>query len=302
MGKLIVTGGAGFIGSNLCKALAASHEVTAIDSLVSGRAANLPPEVSLKEENIPDPSLDFSGADAVFHLAADPDVRSSAVEPAKSFRANVEGTFNVLEACRKADVSSFVFASTSTVYGAAELLPTPESAPICPISNYGASKAAGEAYVFSYAETYGIKSVILRYANIYGAPSTHGVMHDFCRKLQNNPNKLEILGDGKQSKSYLHVSDAVAATVLAWEKSTGKAEAFNVGSSEFRTVDEVAFAVSGVLAVSPALEHTGGSRGWPGDVRKMLLDTSKLNTLGWREQVPFEEGVKKYISWILDSS
>lgn len=299
--KAVVTGGAGFIGSHLAEELLKlGYEVTVIDSLISGLKENLPKEAEFvkKDITVDDISRDMKGADAVFHYAADPDVRSSASNPGRSFSYNVAGTFNVLEACRKLGVKRFVFASTSTVYGEASIIPTPESYPQEPVSNYGASKLAGEAYVSSFSRCYGIKSTALRYANIYGNRSTHGVMFDFFQKLVKDPKRLEILGDGRQEKSYLFISDCVSGTMAAFRGQEAAFEAYNVGSREKRSVKEIAELVGGGMGVSPRLVFSGGERGWAGDVREMLLDVSKLERLGWSAKIGFEEGVKLYLQWL----
>jgi UDP-glucose 4-epimerase len=248
-----------------------------------------------------DLSMELEGMDAVFHLAADPDVRVSATNPGNSFDINVAGTFSILESCRKADVKRFVFPSTSTVYGEAKVIPTPETYQCVPISNYGASKLACEAYISSYAASYGIKGTSLRLANIYGERSTHGVMFDFYNKLKKDPKKLEILGDGKQDKSYLHVSECVGAFLTAWKNQKAQYDVFNVGSREKHNVDELARTMSKTMGLNPRFAYTGTPRGWVGDMKLMLLDTGKIEGLGWAPKTGFEEGVKRYLSWLSSS-
>jgi UDP-glucose 4-epimerase len=298
--KAVVTGGAGFIGSHLVDELVKDgHEMLVIDDLSSSKAANVNQKARLVRKDIrSDLSKEFEGADTVFHLAADPDVRASAITPRKSFDLNAGGTFSVLESCRKADVPRIVFASTSTVYGETEIIPTPETHPCAPISNYGASKLAGEGYMGSYSASYGMKCTSLRYANIYGERSTRGVIPDFYKKLEKNPRELEILGDGKQDKSYLHISDCVSATLTAWNKQKVQYDVFNVGSKKKITVDEIARLMCRELGLKPKFEYTGTPRGWAGDIRLMLMDTTKLEKLGWKERVSFQVGVKAYIKWL----
>jgi UDP-glucose 4-epimerase len=299
--KAVVTGGAGFIGSHLTDELIKSgYETVVVDNLVSGLKENVPKEAKFVKKDITadDLSRDLKGADAVFHFAADPDVRSSAENSAKSFNDNVVGTFRVLEACRKAGAKRFVFASTSTVYGETDVIPTPETHPCEPISNYGASKLACEAYISSYAHTYGIKSTVLRYANIFGDRSTHGVIFDFFQKLRKDPKELGILGNGKQEKSYLFVSDCVSGTLTPLRSQSEQYAAYNVGSREKKTVDELARLVCSEMKASPKYTYAGGERGWAGDVRLMLLDVSKLEALGWSEKVLFRDGVARYIGWL----
>ncbi len=299
--KAAVTGGAGFIGSHLSGALVKEgHEVLVLDSMAAGSESNVPKGARLVKKDLCRDELaaDLAGVDAVFHFAADPDVRTSADNPKKSFDSNVAGTFRLLEACRNAGVKTFVFASTSTVYGEPDVIPTPETHPCAPISNYGASKLACEAYASSYAHCYGIRSTVLRYANIFGPGSTHGVMFDFFKKLKSDPSRLEILGNGKQEKSYLYVSDCVSATLAASAKQKAVFEAYNVGSREKASVNEIARLACASLNASPKLSYTGGERGWTGDVKAMLLDTAKIEKLGWSAKVPLSKGAGMYFDWL----
>jgi UDP-glucose 4-epimerase len=299
---MVVTGGAGFIGSHVSDELLKNgHEVVVIDNLSCGSRENVTEPAKLIQKDITKDELnaDFKDIDAVFHFAADPDVRSSAENPRSSFDNNVIGTFRVLEACRKNDIRRFVFASTSTVYGEVNTIPTPEAHPCEPISNYGASKLACEAYVSSYSHSYGIKSTVLRYANIFGTRSTHGVMFDFFQKLKKNPKELEILGNGRQEKSYLFISDCISATMAAFGKQQKMFDVYNVGSREKHAVDDIAKIVSKTLNSKPKTIHTGGERGWKGDVRTMLLDVSKLESLGWKESISLEKGTQIYLEWLM---
>jgi len=299
--KAVVTGGAGFIGSHLSDELLKNgHEVILVDNLSSGSRENVKGPARLIQKDITKDELnaDFKDIDAVFHFAADPDVRSSAENPKSSFDNNVIGTFRVLEACRKNDIKRFVFASTSTVYGEVNAIPTPETYPCEPISNYGASKLACEAYASSYSHTYGIRSTVLRYANIFGPRSNHGVMFDFFEKLKEDQKRLEILGNGKQEKSYLFVSDCIVATMAAFEKQQKVFDIYNVGSNEKHAVDEIANHVCRDLGLSPEFSYTGGNQGWAGDVKIMLLDVSKLRVLGWKPEIGLEKGVRSYLEWL----
>ncbi len=291
--ELAVTGGAGFIGSHLVDNLVIDHDVLVIDYVSSGM--NINPDAKYMKKDIRQ-ELDLSGIDAVFHLAADPNVRSSADTPDKTFDVNVQGTFSVLESCRKHDAGHIIFASSSTVYGEAPP-PTAEDHPCRPISNYGASKLAGEAFISSYCSTYGMKGTILRFANIFGERSSHGVMFDFYQKLKKNPGRLDILGDGKQEKSYLHVSDAIPAVILAWKKTNG-CDIFNVGSSETANVERIANLVAKNMGLSPSFSYSGTRQGWRGDVPAMLLDCSRLRSIGYDHKISFEDGVERYIKWL----
>ena len=305
----VVTGAAGFLGSHLIDALMASGcRVVGIDNLSSGTLENLRtwldhPGFSFIKDDLKhegDWCSAFKGADVVFHFAANPEVRISSVRPRVHFDENVVATFNVLEAARRADVGALVFASSSTVYGDPEVIPTPEDHPKRPVSIYGASKLACEVLVETYHRLYGLKALILRYANIVGPRLTHGAIVDFIRKLRANPQQLEILGDGTQRKSYLHVRDAVSATLhllRALLKDSFSCEAFNVGSEDWTSVVRIAdivveeMGLSDVRYVFKPMTHDG--RGWPGDVKLMLLDISKLKATGWRPTMSSEEAVRE---------
>jgi UDP-glucose 4-epimerase len=211
------------------------------------------------------------------------------------YQNNVEGTFKMLEFARKNDVKNFVFASTSTVYGNAKM-PTPETEECNPISLYGATKLACENLINSYSNLYGIKSTVLRYANIIGERSDHGVIIDFKNKLKQNPNELEILGNGQQKKSYLYIDDTIEATFTAYKKQTKNYDVFNVGSDESITVNELAELVSNSLNLKPKFKYTSNElKGWKGDVSLMLLDSSKIKQLGWNPKTNINEAIRKIV-------
>ncbi|MFH0884740.1 MAG: NAD-dependent epimerase/dehydratase family protein [Candidatus Micrarchaeota archaeon] len=298
--KVVVTGGAGFIGSHLTDALVLEgHEVYVIDNLVTGLQENVNAKaIFMKRDIRHDLSNELEGMDAVFHLAANPDVRTSATDPAGCFDDNVSGTFLFLESCRKADIKRIIFASTSTVYGEAKVIPTPEDHPCAPISNYGASKQACEGFLSSYSATYGIKGTSMRFANIFGERSRHGVMFDFYNKLQKDSKRMEILGDGNQEKSYLHVSDCVSGIIAAWKGQKAQYDVYNAGSGEKVRVSEIASMMGKMLALTPEFAYTGTPRGWAGDSKLMLLDIAKLRALGWKPAVKFEDGLSRYVRWL----
>ncbi|MGC8933278.1 MAG: NAD-dependent epimerase/dehydratase family protein [Candidatus Methanodesulfokora sp.] len=313
--RVLVTGGAGFIGSHLVDALMSQgKEVCVFDNLSTGSLKNVkhwldssnfrfikgdllrPSDLeNLKNE-------DFS---IIFHLAANPEVRLSSIDPDVHFQQNIVATYNLLELIRRAESSPVLaFTSTSTVYGDALKMPTPENyAPLEPISIYGASKLACEALISAYAHTYGFKAVIFRLANIVGPRSQHGVVYDFIQKLRRNPRELEVLGDGTQVKSYLHVSDCVEAMLLGVERSSRQVEIFNVGSEDqvdVRTIAKMVIEEMGLKDVR--LNFTGGvdgGRGWRGDVKNMLLDIKKLKSLGWRPKYGSKEAVRSAIRDLL---
>lgn len=304
--KVLVTGGAGFIGSHLVDALAAHGiEITILDNLSSGRLDNITHHLGkAKIEffkgdllNPKDIEAVVGDCDVVFHLAANPDVREGSINPQTHFYQNIMATYNLLEALRmKGCVKVLAFTSSSTVYGEAPT-PTPENyGELKPISVYGASKLGCEALISAYAYSYGFKAVIYRLANIVGPRCTHGVVIDFVKKLKQNMRELEVLGDGTQKKSYLYISDCVEAMLLALKNMKNRIEIFNVGSEDqidVKSIAEIIIHEMGLANVK--LKFTGGvngGRGWVGDVKNMLLDVSKLKKLGWRPRYTSAEAVK----------
>lgn len=304
--EVLVVGGAGFVGSHLVdRLLERGHEVTVVDNLSSSTLENIQEHLdegtlNFHEQDVRNKCDElFEGIDSVFHLAGSSDVRSGNESPRKMYENNVRATFNVLEACRKNEVREFVFASSSTVYGEADEIPTPEDHPINPISLYGATKAACESMIKSYANLYDLESTILRYANIFGPRTDHGVMHDFFHKLKDDSEKLEILGNGNQKKSYLYVDDCVDATLHAWRESNDTVSVFNVGSDSQLSVDEIAENIINSMGLDGVeFEYTGGKKGWEGDVPVMMLDTSKIKDLGWKREVGDLEGIERYVKWL----
>lgn len=314
--RAVVTGGAGFIGSHVTEYLVINgFEVVVIDNLSSGSLENISHLIKsgkvkllIKDLKIFDDELRnaFNEVDTVYHFAANPEVRISVTEPRIHFEENVLVTFNVLESCRMNDVEEVVFASSSTVYGDAQVFPTPEDHPTRPISIYGVSKLMSENLVAGYSDIYGMKALTLRFANIVGPRQTHGVIVDFISKLRKNPKKLEILGDGTQKKSYLHVKDLIDGMHVALEylrKSNTKYEVYNVGNVDWISVKEIAdlvveeMGLSNVEYVFKPATHDG--RGWLGDVKFMLLDVRKLMSLGWRPKLSSREALREAIKWVL---
>ncbi len=301
--KALITGGAGFIGSSLVDKLASQgNDAIVLDNLSAGSKENL--SQSLNNGHVKlmlgdctkssDVKKALKDIDAVFHLAANPEVRLEQNDPEKCFKQNIYATHVLLENLRMSDTRTLVFASTSTVYGDAEVMPTPEEYPTRPISLYGSSKLASEALIMSYGNTYGFKTVILRLANVVGPRSNHGVIHDFVMKLKRNPDELEILGDGRQEKSYLYIDDCVDAFLLTSQLNEMKPIILNVGSEDRMDVGTIAKTVIEEMGLSGMrLRFTGGldGRGWIGDVRTMLLDVSKLKSFGWRPKYNSQEAV-----------
>ena len=310
--KILVTGGAGFIGSHLVDALIDNgHFVIVLDNLINGHLKYIQNHIEsgkcqfIKEDIL---NLEFllkklPKVDIIYHFAADPDVRSSVPNPINSFKQNVQGTLNVLEYARKYKINKFIFASSGgTVYGDVDVFPITEKIALNPISPYGASKIAAEMYLASYASSYHIKSASLRFANIFGERSLHGVGYDFFTHLKENSTVLNILGDGTQKKSYLHVSDAIDAILLVSDNlSTQKSwyDFFNLGSEDWFTVNEIADIYEKELNLSNVKHsYSGGSKGWVGDVAKMILSIEKIKKIGFFPKVSFKKGVHRYCEWL----
>jgi UDP-glucose 4-epimerase len=302
--QVLVTGGAGFIGSHLVDRLVTEgFDVVVLDNLSSGSLNNIKSHIEagsivfvngdLKERHVVEDVV--QGIDVVFHFAANPEVRVSTTNPEVHFRENVVATFNLLEAMRIKNVKEIVFASSSSVYGEPEVIPVDEDYPVRPVSVYGASKASCEALIHAYSKLYGIKAVVLRYANVVGPRMRHGVIYDLLMKLRENKSTLEVLGDGFQVRSYLHVKDAVEATLVAWRKSSETYQVYNVGNTDWITVRELVEILLETLGLKGRVEvrykpilH---GVGWPGDVKKIALNSQKLMSLGWSPSMSSREAV-----------
>ncbi|MCS7121813.1 MAG: NAD-dependent epimerase/dehydratase family protein [Archaeoglobaceae archaeon] len=299
---IVVTGGAGFIGSHVVDMLVKQDKVVVLDNLSSGKKEYVNPEAELVLVDLAKDNIDqtLKEAEEVWHLAANPDVRIGSEDPEQIYRNNVLATFRLLEAMRKNKVKKIIFTSTSTVYGEAKVIPTPESYPPEPISVYGASKLACEAMIISYCHSFDMKCWIYRFANVVGKRSTHGVIYDFIMKLKKNPKELEILGDGEQNKSYIYISDCVEAMSFGLKKADERVNIFNIGSEDQVKVRRIAEIVCEEMNLSPKFKFTGGKRGWVGDVPVMLLSIEKLKSLGWKPKFKSEEAVRMAVRDILD--
>jgi len=309
--SILITGGAGFIGSHLADRLLPENKVTVLDNFSSGRREFLTPHLENPDFEIVEADLLDAGAlnralegnDLVFHLAANPDVRLGAEDTRVHLEQNVMATYNVLEAMRKTGVRRIAFTSTSTVYGEAKVVPTPEDyGPLMPISLYGASKLSCEALISSYCHTFKMQSWIFRFANIVGERGTHGVLVDFIRKLHANPKELEILGSGEQRKSYLEVKDCVKAMLHCVEHSNDETNIFNIGSCDSLDVTRIADIVAARMGLSDVkYRYTGGidGRGWKGDVKVMLLSIEKIKRLGWTPLCGSVEAIEAAVDALL---
>jgi UDP-glucose 4-epimerase len=304
----LVTGAAGFIGSTLCdRLLASGHHVLGIDDLSAGslhflEAARQHPCFRFVQHDLLDggrlPEL-FAGHELVFHLAANADVRFGVQHPARDLQQNTIVTFNVLDAMRLAGVRRVAFASTGSVYGEPEIFPTPESAPF-PVqtSLYGASKLAGEGLVSAYCEGFGFRAWIFRFVSILGERYTHGHVFDFYKKLRAKPAALEVLGNGKQRKSYLYVQDCIDAMLMAIDKARDKVNIFNLGTNEYCQVTDSLAWITRHLGVTPELVFSGGERGWIGDNPFIFLDCSKMRSLGWKPTLSIKEGILRTLQYL----
>ena len=303
--KAFVTGGAGFIGSHLVDALAVRGcEITVYDDFSSGREEFISKHKEkdyfalVKADLVDMKKLEsvIEGHDVVFHLAANPDVRAGAQKPDIA-KKDILATYNLLDAMRKKDIDKIVFSSSSTVYGETPNIPLPEDyGPLLPISVYGAAKLAAEGLISSFCHSFDMKSWIFRFANVVGPRSTHGVIFDFINKLRKNPNELEILGNGKQKKSYLYVSDCVEGMFYGFENAGEQINLFNLGSDGSTDVNRIAeMVVDEMQLKNVKFRYTGGDRGWKGDVPKFQFDIAKIKELGWKPQYNSDEAVRKAI-------
>jgi UDP-glucose 4-epimerase len=307
--RVCITGGAGFIGSNLAdRVLAAGVEVTILDDFSTGRREFVADALGdggarLVEGDVLDPSAledALSGCDLVFHMQANADVRHGLEHPRRDLEQNTLATAAVLEVMRAHAIERIVFASTGSVYGEPSVFPTPEDAPF-PIqtSLYAASKLAGEALIEAYAAGYGFSGVICRFVSILGERYTHGHLFDFYRALERDPTRLLVLGDGRQEKSYLYVQDCIDGLLLAAERHYEEpgAHIYNLGTEETIVVDDSIRILTRHRSLSPRIEHTGGRRGWVGDSPLIRLDTARIRALGWRPQLRIEQAIARTLDW-----
>jgi UDP-glucose 4-epimerase len=305
--RFFLVGGAGFIGSHVADTLLGDPDVSAVtiyDNFTSGREWHL-------EHNRSDPRLTvvrgdvkdlgtledaMGGHEVVVHLASNPDIARAATEPAIDFDEGTYLSHHVVEAARRTGAKHVLFASGSGVYGdLGELEVHEDHGPLVPVSTYGSSKLAGEGLIAAYAFMFDLRGSVFRFGNVVGPRQTHGVGFDFVRSLISDPTRLRVLGDGRQSKSYVHVLDVVDAVLVAYRKQDEPYQAYNVATGDYITVTEIADLAAEVLGLDPdevEYEYTGGSRGWKGDVPIVRLNTERIRSLGWSNRYSSREALR----------
>ena len=307
LGSVMITGAAGFIGSHMTeKLLKMGLTVIGLDNLSSGNSLNL--KSCNRNESFKFINDDLKNSEkfvthlddvnTIFHFAAYPEVRTGHQNPEISFKENIENTYKFLESIRKSNVDSIIFSSSSVVYGEPNMIPTAENyGPLLPISPYGGSKLACEGLISSYCHNYGIQGTIIRFANVIGKRSNHGIIWDFIHKLNKNPNQLEVLGDGTQMKSYIHIDDCVEGILSSCYFTKDQVEIFNIGNLDQLDVMSIAKIVTQKMGFESTKIMTAGGtsdgRGWIGDVKNMNLDISKLQQLGWQPKLSSSQAVEQ---------
>ncbi len=306
--RALVTGCAGFVGSTLVdRLLDDGHDVVGVDDFSTGQlgfleAAQQQRRFTLIRGDLRDPQVALSaarGCEAVFHIAANADVRHGTDHPTLDLEQNTFVTVNVLEAVRRNGVANVLFSSTGSVYGESDVIPTPEDAPM-PIqtSLYGASKVAAEAFIQAYSEGFGIRSLIFRFVSLLGERYTHGHVVDFTRQLREHPGHLHVLGNGQQRKSYLYVGDCIEAMLVALRTAPNRLEIYNLGTDEYCQVNDSIGWICEALNVRPELSYSGGDRGWIGDSPFIFLDCTKIRELGWRPTMSIRDAVVRTVRWL----
>ena len=315
--RYFIVGGAGFIGSHFCDRLLGDPDtacVTIYDNFSSGRewhhAQHLQnPRFRVVRGDVKELmrlKTAMDGHDTVIHLASNPDIARAATEPDIDFREGTLLTNHVVEAMRLSGARTILYASGSGIYGdLGEVEAHEDHGPIIPVSTYGASKLAGEALISSYSFMFGIAGRAFRFGNVVGPHQTHGVGFDFIRQLLSTPDRLRILGDGTQSKSYIHVEDVMNAVLLAAKRTDTDFRAYNVATGDYVTVREIAELAVEVTGLSPGqvnLEFTGGDRGWKGDVPIVRLNTDRIRSIGWTCRLKTREALRVSMeSMLLDA-
>ncbi len=305
--RICIVGGAGFIGGHFVDRLlgaSGTEQVTVYDNFSSGREWHLAHHdgdhrlavIKADVRDLEELVSVAAGHDTIIHLASNPDIARAVTEPAVDFDQGTLLTHHVVEAARRGNVARVLYASGSGVYGDLGAYEASEDyGPMVPVSTYGASKLAGEALLSAYAAMFDITARAFRFGNVVGPRQTHGVGFDFVRRLLDDPTRLRILGDGQQSKSYIHVDDVVAAVLLAAQPGGATFEVFNVATGDYQTVTEIAQLATEVLGLAPGrtrFEYTGGDRGWRGDVPVVRLNTDRIRSLGWANRRTGREALR----------
>jgi len=306
--KAFITGGGGFIGSNLAdRLLKEGYDIIVYDNFSTGQEIFVTHNLSnpkyklIKADTLDNERLikSMQGCDIVFHFQANADVRGGISNTSVDVNQNIIATHNVLEGIRINHIKKIAFASSATVYGEPGIFPTPENIPLIQTSIYGASKSSAESLIQAYCEYFGIKSWIFRFVSFVGQRYTHGVIFDFMKKLKQNPQELEILGDGNQKKSYLHVYDGVEAIMNAIDKSNDKVNIFNLGNKEYMNVVDLANIICEQLQLKNIkYRFTGGVRGWLGDSPFVHLDITKISNLGWKPQYTIKDSIIETVKYL----
>ena len=307
--KAFVTGGAGFIGSHIVdRLISEGNTVTVYDDLSSGKEEFIKHHMNndsfafinadLINQKIIDKEI--KNHDVIFHIAANPDVRLGAQKP-EIAKKDILATYNLLDAMRKNNIKKIVFSSSSTIYGETPAFPLPEEyGPLLPISVYGAAKLAAEGLITSYCHTFDMQGWIFRFANVVGERGTHGVIVDFINKLRKNPKELEILGDGKQKKPYLYVTECVDGIFYGFKHSNEQINLFNLGCKSATTVTKIAeMIVEEMSLTNVSFKYTGGKRGWKGDIAQFQFDIKKIEKLGWKPKYSSDDAIRKAIKDVL---
>jgi UDP-glucose 4-epimerase len=309
--KVLITGGAGFIGSHLAvELLRQNHEIVVYDNLSTGQKQFLKPIIGSDsfqfiEANLLDTerlSSAMQGVDFVWHLAANADVRFGTQRPQWDLEQNTIATSNVLEAMRCNNVKNIAFSSTGSVYGEARIIPTREDCPF-PVqtSLYGASKLACEGLISAYCEGFGMQAWVFRFVSIVGQHYTHGHIFDFYQQLRNDPDSLHVLGNGKQRKSYLHVYDCIDAMMEAINSNQDAFSIFNLGTDEYIEVNDSIDIITDHLGLNPERSFEKKDRGWIGDNPFIFLDCSRIRALGWKPRYSIREGVVATLQWLIEN-
>lgn len=301
--NVLITGGAGFIGSHLCDfLLERGHQITVVDNLVLGKMENINhllnnPLLKFIHEDL----LNYDAMqkifkegnfDMVYHLAANSDIKKGGKDPMVDYNLTFNTTFNVLQLMKEFEVKKLFFASTSAIYGESYDVLNEDYGPLKPVSNYGAGKLASEAFISAFSSTYKIQTWITRFPNVVGERFTHGVIYDFIHKLQKNPNELEVLGNGEQCKPYVYVKDLVAGILYVIDHAKEDYNVYMLGSDTRTKVKEIASMVIEEMGLNASIRYTGGDRGWVGDVPEFRYNLKKINSLGWEAAYTSNEAVR----------